>query len=171
METWDAIRARRGVREFEPRAIEPADLEQILEAGRRAPSSKNEQRWDFVVMQDPSQLTSISEVWRGAAHVAGAAAAVGIVAPFSDDPRTNASINFDLGQTAMSMMIAATDLGIGSRNASVHDYDLAAQILGLPPDLRLTWLLSFGYPSDRPLKPIRNPDRRPLDQVVHRERW
>jgi nitroreductase len=171
METWDAIRARRGVREFEPKTIDPSDLEQILEAGRRAPSSRNEQRWDFVLIQDRSLLTSISEVWRGAAHVAGAAAAVGIVAPFSDDARTNASINFDLGQTAMSMMIAAADLGIGSRNASVHDYDLAARILGLPPELRLTWLISFGYPADRTLKPIRNPARKPFDEVVHRERW
>lgn len=171
METWDAIRARRGVREFDDRAIAPDDLNRILEAGRRSPSSRNEQRWDFVVITDPEQLRRVSEVWRGAAHVAGAAAAVGLVAPHSDEPRENASINFDLGQAAMSLQIAAADLGIGSRNASVHDYDLASEVLGLPRGRRLTWLLSLGYPADRPLKPIANPKRRPLDEVVHRERW
>lgn len=171
METWDAIRARRGVREFDDRAIAPDDLNRILEAGRRSPSSRNEQRWAFVVITDPEQLRRVSQVWRGAAHVADAAAAVGLVAPHSDDPRENVSINFDLGQAAMSLQIAAADLGIGSRNASVHDYDLASEVLGLPEGQRLTWLISLGYPADRPLKPIVNPKRRPLDEVVHRERW
>ena len=49
METWDAIRARRNVRRFEDRPIPPEDLDQILEAARRTPSSTNQQGWDFVV--------------------------------------------------------------------------------------------------------------------------
>jgi nitroreductase len=171
METWDAIRSRRGVRLFTDAEIPFQDLEQILEAGRRSPSSTNSQRWDFVLIREREQLARVAGVWRGASHLVGAAAGIGIVAPFSDDQRVSASINFDLGQAAMSMMIAAADLGIGSRNASVHDYDLAREVLGLPEDLRLTWLLSFGYPADRPLKPIRKPDRRPFDEVVHLERW
>jgi nitroreductase len=171
METWDAIRARRAIREYDNRPIEVEDLERILEAGRRAPSSSNEQRWDFVVIQDREQLERISHVWRGAGHIAGARAAVGLVAPFSDDLRLTASINYDLGQAAMSMMIAAADLGIGSRTASVQDYDLAAQILGIPSDRRLTWLLGLGYPADRPLKPVMQPARRPLEELVHHDRW
>jgi nitroreductase len=71
----------------------------------------------------------------------------------------------------MSMMIAAADLGIGSRTASVQDYDLAADVLGLPGDRRLTWLLGLGYPGDRPLKPIQNPARKPLEEIVHHDRW
>jgi nitroreductase len=171
METWDAIQARRAIREYDNRPIEVEDLERVLEAGRRAPSSGNEQRWDFVLIEDREQLERISHVWRGAWHVAGARAAVGLVAPFSDDLRLTASINYDLGQAAMSMMIAAADLGIGSRTASVQDYDLAAQILELPPDRRLTWLLGLGYPADRPLKPVMRPARRPLEELVHHDRW
>ena len=171
METWDAIRARRATRDYDTKPIAKEDLEQILEAARRAPSSSNNQRWDFILILDRGQLERISHVWQGAAHIANAAAAVGLVAPFSDDIRLTASINYDLGQAAMSMMIAAADLGIGSRTASVHDYDLAAEILGLPDDRRLTWMLGLGYPGDRPLKPIKNPARRPLDEVVHHDRW
>jgi nitroreductase len=171
METWDAIRSRRATREYANTPIEERYLEQILEAGRRAPSSRNEQRWDFILVQDRDQLQRLSQVWRGAAHVAEARAAVGLVAPFSDDLRTTASINYDLGQAAMSMMIAAADLGIGSRTASVHDYDLASEILGLPEDRRLTWMLGLGYPPDRPLQPIQRPDRRPYEEVVHHDHW
>lgn len=171
METWDAIRARRATREYDDSPLTDEDLVRVLEAGRRAPSSSNDQRWDFILIRDRDQLGRISKVWQGAAHIANAAAAVGLVGPFSEDLRLTASINYDLGQVAMSMMIAAADLGIGSRTASVHDYELAAEILGLPDDRRLTWLLGLGYPGDRPLKPIRNPARRPLEEVVHHDRW
>lgn len=171
METWDAIRARRATKEYATRPLDREDLQRILEAGRRAPSSSNNQRWDFVLIQDKSQLESISKVWQGAAHIAAAAAAVGLIAPFSDDVRVTASINYDLGQAAMSMMIAAADLGIGSRTGAVRDKELASEVLGLPDDRQLTWLLGLGYPADRPLKPIENPARRPFDEVVHHDRW
>ena len=171
METWDAIRARRATKEYDDTPLAESDLERILEAGRRAPSSGNNQRWDFILIRDREQLERISHVWPGAAHIANAAAAVGLVAPFDDDFRLTASINYDLGQAAMSMMIAASDLGIGSRTASVQDYELASEVLGLPEDKRLTWLLGLGHPGDRPLKPIKNPARRPLEEVVHHDRW
>ncbi|HSJ84892.1 MAG TPA: nitroreductase family protein [Acidimicrobiia bacterium] len=171
METWDAIRARRATREYDTKPIDRADLERILEAGRRAPSSRNDQRWHFVLIQDRDQLEKISKVWQGAAHIANAAAAVGLVAPAGDELGVASSINYDLGQAAMSMMIAAADLGIGSRTAAVRDHELASEVLGLPDGLQLTWLLGLGYPADRPLKPIKNPARRPLDEVVHHDRW
>jgi nitroreductase len=95
METWDAIRARRAIRDYDTRPINPEDLTRILDAGRRSPSSSNEQRWGFVLIQDPDQLQRISQVWRGAGHIAKAPAAVGLVAPASDDPRVIGSINYD----------------------------------------------------------------------------
>jgi nitroreductase len=171
METWDAIRARRKVGTYDARPITDSDLERILEAGRRSPSSRNEQRWAFVVVRDRSRLERLAHVWRGAAHIADAAAAIAVVAPHDDDPRINASINFDLGQAVSTMMIAATDLGVGTRHASVHDWQLGAEILDLPDDQRLTWLVGLGYPADRPLEPLVRPDRRPFDEVVHWDHW
>lgn len=171
METWDAIRARRATREYDSSPLAEDDLTRILEAGRRAPSSGNNQRWDFVLIRDRDQLQRISGVWRGAGHIANAAAAVGLVAPISEDSTVSAGVNYDLGQAAMSMMIAAADLGIGSRTASVRDHELASEVLGLPADRRLAWLLGLGYPADRPLKPIQNPDRRPFEEVVRYDRW
>jgi nitroreductase len=171
METWDAIRTRRNVRSYADRQISQEDLDKILEAARRSPSSVNEQRWDFVVCTDRGQLEELSKVWRHAAHVATSAATVALIAPDSDDPRTRCSIEFDLGQATMSMMLAAADLGIGSGHASVADQDLARRILGHPEDRHCAFLIAFGYPADGPLTPIRRPNRRPLEEVVHRGRW
>ncbi len=171
METWDAIRARRNVRQFADRPIAKEDLDRILEAGRRSPSSRNTQPWDFVAVTDREQLRDLVQVWRGGWHVAGSAATVAVIARRTDDPRMEASIEYDLGQASMAMMIAAADLGIGSCHSAVADEDLARRLLGYPSDRRCAVLISMGYPADRKLRPIRSPNRRPFDDVVHYGRW
>jgi hypothetical protein len=124
-----------------------------------------------VVVTERSRLEELARVWRGAGHVADSAATVGLVAPVEDDADRRASVAYDLGQLTICMALAATDLGIGSAHAAVEDQDLARDLLGLPPDRQLAYLLALGYPADRPLEPIDEPDRRPFDHVVHRERW
>ncbi|MGH2555345.1 MAG: nitroreductase family protein [Actinomycetota bacterium] len=171
METWDAIRARRNVRAYSDRPISSEDLDRILEAGRRTPSSKNEQPWDFVVCTDRTQLQDLSKVWRFAGHVAGSTATIALIAPVSDDAYARDSIQYDLGQATMSMMLAAADRGIGSGHSAVADQELARRVLGLPPDRSCAWLMALGYPAERPLAPIARPNRRPLEDVVHRGRW
>ena len=168
MTAWDAIRSRRDVREFDRRPISDADLDQILEAGRRAPSSNNWQPWDFIVVTDRQQLTELAKVWRGGGHVARSAATIALIAP-ADDERRRAP--FDLGQATMSIMLAAAGLGIGSGHSAVGDQQLARELLGFPEDRTCAFLISLGYPAGRPLAPISRPDRRPFDEVVHWGRW
>lgn len=170
METWDAIRARRNVRHYTGDAIAADDLDLILEAGRRAPSSQNRQPWDFVVVTDPARLTELARVWRHAGHVARSAATIALIAPTHDGAMRD-WVQYDLGQATMNIMLAAADLGIGSGHASVGDQGLAREILGFPTDRFCAYLIALGYPSDRPLRPIQRPRRRSFDSVVHRDRW
>jgi nitroreductase len=171
METWDAITSRRNVRSFAERPIDEAVLDRILEAGRRAPSSRNWQPWDFILVTDRAQLTELSKVWRGAGHVAGSAATIALVVEDTDDQRTRETAQYDLGQATMAMMIAAADQGVGAGHSAVADQAKAREVLGLPPDRRVAYLIDLGYPADRPLSPIRRPDRRPFEDVVHKGRW
>jgi nitroreductase len=171
VQTWEAIRSRRNVREFADRPIADDHLDEIIESGRRAPSSQNWQPWDFILVRQREQLSQLSHVWRGAGHVAHAAAAIALIAPVpADDPHRN-RLQYDLGQVTMSIMIAAASLGIGSGHAGVGDQDLARRLLGFPEDKFCAYLISLGYPADRPLTLIRNPDRRPFSEVVHRDHW
>jgi nitroreductase len=171
METWDAIRARRNVRTYADLSITREDLDRILEGARRTPSASNQQPWDFVVCTDRRQLEELSRVWRGAGHIATSAATIALIAPKADDEHTRDLIQYDLGQATMSIMLAATDLGIGSGQAWVEDQDLARRILGFPEDRFCAWLVALGYPADRRLIPINRPNRRPFEDVVHRSRW
>lgn len=171
METWDAIRARRNVRRYARGAIPPEHLERILEAGRRAPSSMNQQAWDFVVVTERERLRELARVWRYAEHVAGSAATIALVLPHTEDRDARDIAWYDLGQVTMAMMLAAADLGIGSSHAAVGDHALARRLLALPEDRECAMLLALGYPAGAPLAPLERPARRASDEVVHRERW
>ncbi len=171
MQTWDAIRARRNVRAYQTEPVPAADLDRIAEAAWRAPSASNRQHWDFVIVTDPDQLRELSGVWRGAGHIAGAAAAIALVVPRTDDERTRLLDYYDLGQATFAIALAAADLGIGTGHASVGDQDQARKILGVPADHDVAFLLGVGYPADRPLQPITTPDRRPLTEVIRHGHW
>lgn len=171
MDTWDALRARRNVRSYEPRPIPGPDLERILEAGRRAPSASNRQPWDFIVVTERPQLEALATVWQGARHLPGSAATIVLVLPEPEAERYRLMDQFDLGQATMMMELAATSLGIGSGHSAVGDQEMAKRILGVPSGHYVAYMLALGYPADRPLTPIAHPDRRPLAEVVHRERW
>ncbi|WP_395107218.1 nitroreductase family protein [Actinomadura sp. SCN-SB] len=167
METWEAITSRRNVRSYKDEPVPKEQLDRILEAGRRAPSSQNWQPWDFVLVTQRRRLEELARVWGGAGHVARSAATIALVT----DAATQERARFDLGQATMAMMLAAADLGIGSGHASVSDQELARELLGFPEDKVCAFLIAFGVPADRPLRPVQRPDRKPFDEVVHRERW
>ena len=111
MEAWDAIRARRNVRSYLPDPVPGSDLNRITEAAWRAPSAKNDQHWDFIIVTDRDQLQQLSTVSRGARHIASAPAAIALIVPEPPDERARLIDQYDLGQATMAMTIAATGLG------------------------------------------------------------
>ena len=99
METWDAIRARRNVRQYTGEPIAQDDLERICEAGRRAPSAGNWQPWDFVVVTGREQLIELAKVWeRGGRHIASSAATIALVGKEPDGERQRELLMYDFGQ-------------------------------------------------------------------------
>ncbi len=153
--------------------MEAAHLDRILHAGRRSGSSKNLQRWAFIVCRDREHLRELSVVGPWAAHLAGAAVGIALVTPDPAAADAPLSVMFDLGQAAQNMMLAAWELGIGSVPATVYDQDLARRLLGHPDDQHVEYLLSFGYPADPAdlTRPPKSGGREPLAALVHEERW
>ncbi|MDT5353568.1 MAG: hypothetical protein QOJ56_2100, partial [Mycobacterium sp.] len=100
-----------------------------------------------------------------------AAAAIALVIPEPPDERRRVTDQYDVGQATMAIMLAATDLGIGTGHSSVGEQDKARAILGVPEGYEVAYLLGVGYPADRPLRPIRKPNRRPFEEVVHHGHW
>jgi len=170
MDAWDTITSRRQIRSFTSDPIPEEDLERILEAGRRAPSSRNGQRWDFVVVSDKDQLARLSQVWQGAFWIADSTATIALVVSLAEGAEALID-QLDAGQAAMQMMIAAAGFGIGSGQASCRDQTLAQEVLGFPDGKQCALLIALGFPADRPLRPIQKPSRRDFDDVVHFGTW
>jgi nitroreductase len=173
MDTWKAVDSVRVVREFDERPIPDEELRHVVHAGRRAGSSKNLQRWSFVLVRDRERLRELSKGGPWAGHLAGAAAAVALVTPDPHAADQPLSVMWDLGRAAQNMVLVAWDLGIGSCPATVYEHDLVRGALRLPPDQHCEYLLSFGYPADRTTfdSPKLSGGRRALHEVLHEETW
>jgi len=177
MNVSDAIRLKRAVRKFTPDHLPEEVIIAILNAGRRAQSSKNTQPWHFIAITDKEILKQLSECGEmggvgkaNAWHLAGAALGVALL---SEDPAEKFQRLFDLGQAAAYMQLAAWELGVGSCPASIYQPDLARQVLGFPADLYLRIALSFGYPADeaRLAAPPKKGGRRELAEITHWNKW
>lgn len=170
MNVLEAIRMKRAVRKFEDKAL-PENVEHaILNAGRRAQSSKNEQVWQFIAIRDRAILKQLSECGKYAGHLAGAPFAVALVIP---DPTSKFQTLFDSGQAAAYMQLAAWELGVGSCLASIYDMEKARGILGFPADLYADIIISFGYPAEEEKlsAPPQKGGRKPLEEMVHWNKW
>jgi nitroreductase len=170
MNVSDAIRLKRAVRIFQDEPLPEETILAILNAGRRAQTSKNTQPWHFIAITDKSILKKLSECGEWAGHLAGAALGVAIVHP---DPNEKFQVLFDIGQAAAFMQLAAWELGVGSCLASIYDPDKARILLGFLETLHLRIAISFGYPADQLAMTAapKKGGRRTFEDTVHWEHW
>ena len=170
MNVSEAIRTKRAIRKFQDKPLSEDVVKAILNAGRRSQSSKNEQGWQFIAIRDKSILQALSACGQWAGHLAGAALGVALLTP---DPTAKFQTMFDAGQAAAFMQLAAWELGVGSVPASIYESEKARQILGFPPDWHLRIALSFGYPAEQEKisAPPKKGGRRPLEEIIHWDRW
>ena len=168
----DAIATMRAVRRFSETPLPEDAVRAILNAGRRAQSSKNGQPRHFVAVRDKQTLKQLSACGDFAGHLAGAALGVAVVSP-ANDGDSFAWDMFDLGQSTALMQLDAWEHRIGSCIATIYEPDKAKAILGVPGEMRLELAISFGYPADDATftRPPRAGGRRTLDELVHWERW
>ncbi len=170
MNVSEAIRTKRAIRKFQEKPLPEDVVKAILNAGRRSQSSKNEQGWQFIAIQDKSVLQALSECGQWAGHLAGAALGVAILTP---EPTAKFQTMFDAGQAAAFMQLRAWELGVGSVPASIYETEKAREILGFPPEWHLRIALSFGYPleEEKLTSAPKKGGRRSLEEVVHWEKW
>jgi nitroreductase len=154
-----AIASKRDERAYAETPIPAEVRRRILDAGRLTGSSKNRQRWEFVLVS-ASARERLAEAVYEPGNVRGAALVVAIVGEAG---------GFDVGRCSQNMMLAAWGDGVASCPNGVREADAAAEICG--GEVRA--ILSFGYPA-RPRNPgnrsagewSARANRKPLDELV-----
>ena len=161
MDVLEAIRKRRSVRRYTDDAVSKADLETIVDAGRLAPTGNNRQPWDFVVVTDQAMIEQfkVSGAW-----IASAPAVIVVVM----DPQSRWWIE-DGAAAIENMLLACTALGYGAcwaeGDALPHD-EHYKNLLDIPAGKQVMALIPIGVAAETPA-----PDKKPLEQVLHWEKF
>src|SRR3989304_7152760 len=140
MDAYKAILTKRDQREYDSRPIPEESLQRILQAGRMAGSSSNNQPCRFIVLDDRTVLEALAPAGRGTASMLRAPLAIAIVVK-------EGGSGFDVGRVAQNMMVAAWSEGILNCPQGIQDQEIARAALGLPSDYSVGMCLAFGYPA------------------------
>lgn len=160
-EVLDVIRARWSPRAFDiSRPVSRDEQMRLFEAARWAPSSANEQPWQFVVgdrFTNPeafaSMLAAVDESNQGWAQYAP----VLVLAAARPDSERYGQPNrfawYDTGQAIMLITLQATDMGLGLRQMAGFDHEKARLACGLTPPFEPVVMMALGYPGEPEVLP------------------
>ena len=171
MQTLDAIKKRRTIRKFKDKPISNENLRKILEAGNLAPCAAGLANWRFVVITANEDKKEIAKAAFNQEFIEDAAI---LIVVCSDSERLKELYGergemYAIQNTAAAienMLLAATDLGIGSAWIGAFDKDEIAKVIHTPYDIDIHSIVALGYPNEIPkVVKLKLPD------VVYFDRW
>jgi len=147
MDVLEAIRTRRSIRKYTGDPVPEEMLNQILEAGRWAPSANNSQPWNFIILRDKKLRKEIAEAATYGKFLADAPLGIAVVV----DPRASTHPVADGAIATQNMLLAAHALGLGAcwigSYGSVYE-DKVKEMLKIPKEKRLLSIISMGFPAE-----------------------
>jgi nitroreductase len=169
MDTLEAIHKRRSIRQYTQEAVDEELIQKLLAAAMQAPSARNQQPWQFVVIDDRSILEQIPAIMPNALMAAKAPAAI-LVCGDMDLERSEGYWVVDCAAAVENMLLAAHALGLGACWCGVFPREPRMEglrrLIGLPPKVVAHSLVVLGQPAER--VPAENRFR--ADRVRH-NRW
>jgi len=169
MEFSQLVAKRYSVRAYKPDPVEEEKLRQVLEAARLAPTAVNFQPFQLILIHTAGREKELKRIYEKDWFVQAplVICACG-VAPQGWSRRDGKSyVDVDVAIVMDHLILAATDVGLGTCWVGAFDPDAAREVLGLPDDVEPVAFTPLGYPADRP----RAKKRKPLAELVRYERW
>lgn len=178
MEFREVINVRRSVRSFTDQEVEAETFTRIFEAARMAPSWANRQCWSYILVEDQEKIKELAGGFLN--HWMKQTKAI-IVA--CGDPKKSGSrngIDYYLVDVAISMehlVLAATELGLGTCWIGGFDEAKVKQVLDIPEKIKVVALTPIGYPSEEGMRNkvlttlIGSKKRKPMEKIVHHDKW
>lgn len=163
------ILTRRSIRQFKDMPLSQQQIDSLLKAAFAAPSARNLQPWEFIVVTNPRKLCEMSDLAPGAKPMKQAA--LGIVVCANLDK--NEALEYceqDCAAATQNILLTAHALGLGGVWLGMHPTPGRSQrlkvIFGLPENIHPLWMIAIGYPDEEgQIKDKFNPE------VIHYDQW
>ena len=173
MQIPNSIQNRRSIRVFDDREISEDDAELLVKAACLAPSAGNLQPWAFIIVRDPEVKEELVRAAYGQSFIAEASVVFVVCAVpkrsalrYGDRGRELYCLQ-DTAAAIQNLMLTAMANGLGSCWVGAFDESKAARAVSLYEGVRPVALVPVGYPGERPSpRP-----RRPLEEVIHKDKW
>ncbi len=166
MDFIELIKKRRSVREFADKSISREVLEKVVDAARYAPTARNIQPWEFVVVADKGNLKELAGITEHGKFIASCGACILV---FAQDTKYFLE---DCSAATQNAMLAAEALGIASCWVAGDKKPYAGEInilFGVPAEHKLVSIIALGYPLTD--KVFRIAEKKPFNEVLHWEKF
>lgn len=163
MEPIEVLTQRRSVRKYKPDPVPRDLLEQIVNAGRLAPTARNVQPWEFIVVTEAARRRRIADLSEYGKFIADAPACIVVLS------KPTKYFLEDGSAATTNILNAAAALGLGSCWVAGDKKPYAPDIVaacGAPVEMKLISLIAIGYPQEIP-----SPSKRSLRDVLHWEQF
>ena len=147
----ESIFTRRSVRRYKEQKVEKEKIEKLLRAAMQAPSARNQQCWEFIVVEDKEKLEQLSNMTPNSKLIANAPLAI-VVLGNEERMTCNEYWEQDLGASTQNILLEAVNLNLGSVWIGTAPHkdrmDYVSNIFNLKENLKPFCIISIGYPLD-----------------------
>lgn len=158
MDVLKAIRKRRSIRRYKEKPVAKKKLRKVLEAARWAPSSGNNQPWEFIVIRDQEVRDKIAEEATYGDFISDAPVSVA----FITDPEESHLHKVDGALATQNFQLAAWALGLGTCWIGTMNREKVKSLLEIPKRKHLLTVLPLGYPAGKGKS-----KRKKLDEITY----
>lgn len=150
MELMEGLLTRRSIRQYTHQQVDQSDITDIVKAGMYAPSARNQQIWEFVIVTDKNKLAQLSDGLPTAPMAKNAAFAV-IVCADQDRATAGEYWEQDCAAAMENMLLACHAKGIGAVWVGMHPHEdrenVAKKVCAIPEKIKVHSLIIAGYPE------------------------
>lgn len=140
MEVFDTVRTVLAVRRFQNKPVPEPLVREIVEAARLTASSKNDQPWHFIIVQNKEMLQKLGVLAPTGSYIPQAPMAIVVCMEKSIFAVSDAS------RAIQSMILTAWSHGIGSNWVGFNNLKQVNRVLGIPEEIDILAIVPFGYP-------------------------
>ncbi len=170
MKFIELAKKRVSIRSYKSEPVSDEQLNEVLEAGRLAPTACNLQPFQFVVVREKENLAALAEGYPGDWFKQAPVVIAICTQPSKAWKRRQDNrclVDVDAAIAADHMTLAAADIGLGTCWVGAFDPKIIRKVLGVPRTVEPLILLTLGHPNESG----RLKTRQPIEKLVRYETW